>query len=68
MYRIAFLLKLTTNLLLLMQDLIYYAGQRNLKVITNSEEPVGISVTARIPGLNLIIDVILPILSDTYAL
>ncbi len=36
---------------------IYYAGQRNLKVVPDSEEPVGIPVTARIPGLSLIIDV-----------
>lgn len=36
---------------------IYYAGQRNLKVIPDSEEPVGIPVTARIPSLSLIIDI-----------
>jgi hypothetical protein len=37
--------------------IIYYAGPRNLKVIPASEEPIGIPVTARVPGLNLIIDV-----------
>ncbi len=36
---------------------IYYAGQRGIKVIPDSEEPVGIPVTARVPDLNLIIDV-----------
>ena len=36
---------------------IYYAGQHNLKVIPNSEGPVGIPVTAWIPRLSLIIDV-----------
>ena len=36
---------------------IYYAGQQGLKVVTDSEDPIGIPVTARIPGLNLIIDI-----------
>lgn len=36
---------------------IYYAGQNGLKVILDSEDPVGIPVTARIPSLNLVIDV-----------
>ena len=36
---------------------IYYAGQRGMKVITDSEDPVGIPVTARIPELRMIIDV-----------
>lgn len=36
---------------------IYYAGQRGIKVIPDSEDPVGIPVTARIPDLNLVIDV-----------
>lgn len=36
---------------------IYYAGQNGLKVIPDSEDPVGIPVTARIPSLNLVIDV-----------
>jgi len=36
---------------------IYYAGQRGMKVITDSEDPVGIPVTARILDLNLVIDV-----------
>ena len=37
---------------------IYYAGQYGIKVITDSEDPIGIPVTARLPELNLIIDVI----------
>ena len=37
---------------------IYYAGQYGIKVIIDSEEPIGIPVTARLPELNLIIDVI----------
>ena len=36
---------------------IYYAGKRGIKVVPDSEDPVGISVTAKIPSLNLIIDV-----------
>ena len=36
---------------------IYYAGQQGLKVIPDAEEPIGIPVTARIPGLSLIVDV-----------
>ena len=36
---------------------IYYAGQYGIKVITDSEDPIGIPVTARLPELNLIIDV-----------
>ena len=36
---------------------IYYAGKRGLKVVPDSDNPVGIPVTARIPSLNLIIDV-----------
>ncbi len=36
---------------------IYYAGQNGLKVIIDTDNPVGIPVTARIPNLNLIIDV-----------
>ncbi len=36
---------------------IYYAGQRGIKVITDSEDPIGIPVTTRLPELNMIIDV-----------
>ena len=36
---------------------IYYAGQNNLKVIPDSEGPIGIPVSAWIPRLSLIIDV-----------
>ena len=36
---------------------IYYAGKLGLKVVPDSDNPVGIPVTARIPSLNLIIDV-----------
>ena len=36
---------------------IYYAGQRGIKVIIDSEDPIGIPVTTRLPELNLIIDV-----------
>ncbi len=36
---------------------IYYAGQKGLKVIIDTDNPVGIPVTARIPNLDLIIDV-----------
>ena len=36
---------------------IYYAGQHGIKVITDSEDPIGIPVTTRLPELNLIIDV-----------
>ncbi len=36
---------------------IYYAGIFGLKVVLDSDNPVGIPVTARIPSLNLIIDV-----------
>ena len=30
---------------------IYYAGQYGIKVITDSEDPIGIPVTARLPEL-----------------
>ena len=36
---------------------IYYAGRHGIKVITDSEDPIGIPVTTRLPELNLIIDV-----------
>lgn len=36
---------------------IYYAGQHEIKVITDSADPIGIPVTTRLPELNLIIDV-----------
>ena len=37
--------------------IIYYAGQNDLKVIPDSESPIGIPVTAWVPRLSLIIDV-----------
>ena len=37
--------------------IIYYAGTKGIGVITDSEDPIGIPVTARIPSINLIIDV-----------
>ena len=36
---------------------IYYAGQHELKVITDSEEPVGLPIAALIPEISLAIDV-----------
>lgn len=36
---------------------IYYAGQHKLRVITDSEEPVGLPITALIPEIDLAIDV-----------
>lgn len=36
---------------------IYYAGKQGMKVLTDSEEPVGIPITAIIPEINLAIDV-----------
>lgn len=36
---------------------IYYAGQKGLQVIIDTDNPIGIPVTAHIPNLNLIIDV-----------
>lgn len=36
---------------------IYYAGKRGLKVLTESEELVGIPITAYIPDIGLAIDV-----------
>ncbi len=36
---------------------IYYAGQHELRVITDSEEPVGLPIAALIPEINLAIDV-----------
>ena len=36
---------------------IYYAGKREMKVVTDSEYPVGIPVSTYIPNLSLIIDV-----------
>ncbi len=45
------------NYLLPQLTVIYYAGQHGIKVITDSEDPIGILVTTRLPELNLIIDV-----------
>ncbi len=36
---------------------IYYAGKHNLKVITDSEEPVGLPIAALVPEIGLAIDV-----------
>lgn len=36
---------------------IYYAGQHELRVITDSEEPVGLPIAALIPEISLAIDV-----------
>ena len=36
---------------------IYYAGQHELRVITDSEEPVGLPISALIPEISLAIDV-----------
>ena len=36
---------------------IYYAGKHGLRVITDSEEPVGIPITALVPDIGLAIDV-----------
>ena len=36
---------------------IYYAGQHGLKIITDSEEPVGLPIVALIPEIGLAIDV-----------
>ena len=36
---------------------IYYAGQHELRVITDSEEPVGLQIAALIPEISLAIDV-----------
>ena len=36
---------------------IYYPGRHGINVITESEDPIGIPVTTRLPELNLIIDV-----------
>ena len=36
---------------------IYYAGKQGLRVITDSEEPVGIPITALVPDIGLAIDV-----------
>ena len=45
------------NYLLPQLAAIYYAGQHNLKVITDSEEPVGLPIAALIPEIRLAIDV-----------
>lgn len=39
---------------------IYYAGQHDLRVITDSEEPVGLPIVALIPEIGLAIDVCNP--------
>ena len=36
---------------------IFYAGNHELKVISDSEQPIGIPVTAYIPEINLVIDI-----------
>ena len=36
---------------------IYYAGKQGLRVLTDSEEPVGIPITALVPDIGLAIDV-----------